>query len=744
MKTTTEAVTRASRGSKRSLSEEDRRKYGIGRQGVARHELDYIFRPNSIAVIGASSRKGSIGRETLHNILIAEYNGKVFPVNPKASVIHSIKSYSTVLDVPDAVDLAIIITPKPTVKEVAIQCGQKGVKGLIVISSGFSEVGHEGREAENEIVAVCHEFGMRMIGPNCFGIVNTDRAINLNATFGKTFPKVGNVGHITQSGAMGEAIMSQAKELGIGFSLIASIGNKADISVNDILLYMKDDPQTDLILLYVENFGNPRHFTQIAREISRIKPIVAVKSGRTKLGAKAASSHTGALADVDVGVDALFEQTGVMRVDTVEELFDVAAALSVQPVPKGNRVVVVTNAGGPGILATDALVSNGLDMPALSHSTIRELRTFSSPNASFSNPMDMAAGAKGPEFRKTLEAVKQDDRYDTIVPIFVPPVTIDQMDVATNIHAALAGTDKTVLACFFGAGEGSLAMEYLKSHGIPVYVFPEAIAKTLGTIQGYRHWLNKPAGKVKTFKVDSEKAHRIVEKALKGQDGAIVGEQAIEILKAYGIPAAGYQFASSAKESIDVANEIGYPVVMKVNTPAILHKTEVKAVIVDLRSDKEVRSAFQDLEKRVGRLKKGERFSVAMQQMIQGGIEVVIGMTTVPSFGPLMMFGLGGIYVEVMKDVAFRINPLTDNNAKEMIRSLKSYPLLTGFRGAEPVDLATVEETLLRLSQLVRDFDFISEIDINPFICSSHKGMCKAVDARFIIKHLDGRRPQLT
>ncbi len=704
-----------------------------------RHELDYIFRPSSVAVIGASTQKGTIGRETLHNILTAEFNGKVFPVNPKAPVIHSIKSYSTVLDVPDAVDLAIVIVPKPAVKEVVQQCGEKGVKGLVVISAGFSETGHEGRLAEIEIVDICHKYGMRLIGPNCFGVVNTDPGVNLNATFGKTFPKIGNVGHITQSGAMGEAIMSQAKELGIGFSMIASIGNKADISVNDILLYMKDDPRTDVILLYVENFGNPRHFTQIAREISRIKPIVAVKSGRTKLGAKAASSHTGALADVDVGVDALFEQTGVMRVDTVEELFDVAVALSNQPVPKGNRVVVVTNAGGPGILATDALVNNGLDMPQFSSSTIKELKKFSAANASFANPMDMVAGARGLQFRLTLEAVEKDDRYDTIMPIFVPPITIDQMDVAVNIHAALEKTDKTVLSCFFGAGEGSKAMEYLKGHGIPVYIFPEAIAKTLGTISQYRQWLDKPVGKVRTFKVDAEKVQRIIDRNLKGQDGAIVGEQAIEILNAYGIPAAGYRFAATAKEAAEVAGDIGYPVVMKVNTPAILHKTELKAVIVDLRSDKEVRNAFQELQKRVGKLKRGEKFTVAMQKMLQGGVEVVIGMTTVPSFGPLMMFGLGGIYVEVMKDVAFRINPLTDENAKEMIRSLKSYPLLTGFRGAEPVDVALIEETLLRLSQLVRDFDAISEIDINPFICSPERNNCKAVDARFIIKQIPAK-----
>jgi acetyl coenzyme A synthetase (ADP forming)-like protein len=699
-----------------------------------RQQLDYIFRPASVAVIGASTRKGTIGRETLHNILSAEYNGKVFPVNPKAPVIHSIKAYSTVLDVPDAVDLAIIIVPRQEVKEVARQCGQKGVRGLVVISAGFSEIGSDGKVAEREIVEICHEFDMRMIGPNCFGVVNTDPDINLNATFGKTFPKAGKVGFITQSGAMAEAIMNQAKEMGIGFSKMASIGNKADISVNDFLTYFRDDVHTDVILLYVENFGNPRHFTAIAREVSRVKPIVAVKSGRTKLGAKAASSHTGALADVDVGVDALFEQTGMMRVDTVEELFDVAVALSNQPIPKGNRVLVVTNAGGPGILATDALISNGLDMPPLSPAVVRKLRKFSSPLASFSNPMDMAAGAAGREFRLTLDAAKDDDRYDTVIPIFVPPVTIDQLDVAHSILTALSGTDKTVLACFMGAGESSAGIEYLKQHNVPVYVFPEAIAKTLSTIDGYRKWLGKPEGKFKTFKVDAARVQSIIDRIVPGLEGAIVGEDAIEILQAYGIPGAGYKFAHSTREVTAVAQKMGYPVVMKINTPPILHKTEVGGVMVDIRSDKEAREAFSELQRRVGKLKKGEKFSVAIQQMIDGGIETVIGMTTFPSFGPLIMFGLGGVYVEIMKDVAFRINPVTDEGAKEMIRSLKSYPLLTGFRGAPPVDLATTEETILRLSQLVKDFDCFWEIDINPFIASPARGMSKAVDARFIVK----------
>ncbi|UCC44850.1 MAG: acetate--CoA ligase family protein [Candidatus Zixiibacteriota bacterium] len=699
-----------------------------------KHELDHIFKPSSVAVIGASTRKGTIGRETLHNILMAEFTGKVFPVNPKASVIHSIKAYSTVRDVPDAVDLAILIIPKEGVIEVARQCGEKGVKGLIVISAGFSEVGPEGERREEQLTSVIQEHGIRMIGPNCFGIVNTDTGINLNATFGKTLPMPGNVGFITQSGAMGEAILAQAKDLGIGFSIVASIGNKADISSNDILEYLKDDPRTDVILLYLENFGNPRNFTRIAREVSRIKPIVAVKSGRTKLGSKAASSHTGALGGLDVGVDALFTQTGVMRVDSVEELFDVARALSAQPIPKGNRVVVVTNAGGPGILATDALVNYGMEMPSLAAGSKTKLKKFVSADASISNPLDLVAGAGAEAFGKALKVVREDKSYDTIMPIFVPPVTIDDLDVARSLHAALEGTARTVLSCFMGVEEKSRGVNYLKSKGIPVFKFPEAVAKTLSTIDQYRHWRKRPRGKHRSFEVDSDKVRAILRAALDGPDGAIVGDEAIEILKCYGIPAASYQQAFSAREAASVARSMGYPVVMKIASPEVLHKTEVGGVMVDLRSDKEVRDAFAELRKRVGRLKKGEKYSVAIQQMISGAVETVMGMTTDPSFGPLIMFGLGGIYVEIMKDVSFRISPVTDSGAREMIRSLRSYPLLTGFRGAPPVDLEIVEETLLRLSQLVKDFDCFSEIDINPFIVSSDPASCKAVDARIICK----------
>lgn len=698
--------------------------------------LDHIFKPKSVAVIGASTQRGTIGREILHNIILNEFNGKVFPVNPKASVIHSIKCYSTVLDVPDAVDMAIIVVPREIVPAVAEQCGQKGVRGLVVISAGFREVGGKGIILENQLLEICQKHGMNMIGPNCFGVVNTDPEYSLNCTFGKTRALTGRVGFISQSGALGEAIMNHAQELGLGFSMVASIGNKADVSANDVLEYWQDDPQTDIILLYLENFGNPRHFTKIAREISRFKPIVAVKAGRTTQGARAASSHTGALAELDVGVDALFDQCGVMRVSSVEELFDVARALSNQPIPKGNRVAIVTNAGGPGLLATDALISLGMQLPPYRGATRTKLKKAIIGQNAVNNPLDLVAGAGGESFKLALNIIKTDKDFDSIFAIFVPPVTINQVEVAKSIHEGVKGCKKTVVACFMGAGEGSAGMDYLKQNDIPVYLFPEAVAKTLYQIDAYRRWLERPRGEFKTFKVNKEAVQAIIDDTLKSGLDVIVGDKALSILEYYGIKTTQSRIADSEKASLIAAEEIGYPVVMKIYTPHILHKTDFGAVQVDVRTAKEVRAIFNEFRKKTVALKKktGEKFSVEIQEMVTGGVETVLGMSTDPSFGPLIMFGLGGIYVEILKDVAFRINPLNDANVDEMVKGLKSYPLLTGFRGSEAVDLPTLKEALLRLSQLVSDFDQFSEIDINPFISHPQKGNSKAVDARFIIK----------
>ncbi len=696
--------------------------------------LDCIFRPRSIAVIGASSRRHTIGREILHNMINYEFNGKIFPVNPKAGVIHSIKAYSTILDVPDSVDLAIIAVRKELVKHVAEQCGEKGVKGLVVISAGFREVGGAGIKLEEELLDVVRKYGMRMVGPNCFGVVNTDPDVRLNATFGKARPKPGHISFISQSGGLGEAILNFADTLNLGFSMFCSVGNKADISSNDLMEYWQKDDNTRMILAYLENFGNPINFTQIARQTSMKKPIVAVKAGRTHQGAAAASSHTGALAGADVGVDALFSQCGVMRTTSIEELYDVAMALSKQPVPKGNRVAIITNAGGPGILATDAIIGQGMELPPLPKKIKNELSKFLPDEVSLSNPLDLVAGAGSREFTLALEAVCKDKTYDTIVPIFVQPITIDEIEVAQSIINAKKKTDKPFFVCFMGVGFRSAGIEMLQEHGIPVFIFPEAIAKVLRTLDGYRQFLQRKKGKFPTFKVDKSRVEEIIENTIARKSDAIIGNDAMDILDAYGIPTAPYLIAGSPKAAVEAAKKLEYPVVMKLNTPEILHKTEAKAVRVDIRSDKELRAEFNDLKKQIGKLKAGEKFTVALQSMVTGGVETVIGMTHDPAFGPLIMFGLGGIYVEIMKDVSFRVTPLSDQGADAMIKSLKSYPLLNGFRGSDPVDTKIIKDALLRLSQLIIDFPQFVEIDINPFIASGKIGCCKAVDARFILQ----------
>lgn len=698
------------------------------------HNLDCIFKPTSIAVVGASARRNTIGREILHNLIDYEFNGKIFPVNPKAGVIHSIKAYSTVLDVPDAVDLAIIAVPKEAVPETAEQCGQKGVKGLVVISAGFKEIGGQGIELERRLVEIVKKYEMRLIGPNCFGVVNTDPAVRMNATFGKARPKPGPISFVSQSGALGEAILNFADQINLGFSMFASVGNKADISGNDLVRYWQQDDKTRMILMYLENFGNPKNFTTIAREVTKQKPIVAVKSGRTAQGARAATSHTGALAGADVGVDALFAQCGVMRTSSIEELYDVAMALSHQPVPKGNRVAVVTNAGGPGILATDALISSGMDLPPLPNAIKNELRGFLAEEVSLNNPLDLIAGARGREFTLALEAVCKHEAYDSVVPIFVQPITVEEEEVAQAIIDAKKNTHKPFLVCFMGSGFRSRGIEMMMENGIPVYIFPEAIAKALNSIDGYRRYLQRKPGKIPSFRVEKKKVQDIIDRSLAEKRNSIVGQEAMDILEAYSIPTAPYHVASTAKEAVEAAGKMGYPVVMKLNTPRILHKTEARAVRVDIRDDKELRAEFADLKKQIGPVEAGERFSVVIQDMVYGGVETVIGMTLDPSFGPLIMFGLGGIYVEIMKDVAFSITPLNDVRADEMIKSLKTYPLLTGFRGAPPVDIKTIKQALLRISQLVGDFPQFTEIDINPFIVSGKKECCKAVDARFILK----------
>jgi acetyl coenzyme A synthetase (ADP forming)-like protein len=701
-------------------------------------QLDYIFKPRSIAVIGATPRRGSIGREVLHNLITYEFNGKIFPVNPNHRVIHSIKAYSSVLDVPDAVDLAVIVVPRHKVIDVVDECGEKGVKGLVVITAGFRELGPAGAEAEDKLAEHVAYWDMRMIGPNCFGIINSNPDVLLDATFSKVYPIYGKIGFLTQSGALGEAILAQAADMKLGFSMFASIGNKADISSNDLLEYWKNDPEVEIILMYLENFGNPRRFTAIAREVAKIKPIVAVKSGRTTKGAAAASSHTGALAGAEVAVDALFEQTGVMRVGSIEELFDVASAMARMPIPKGDRVSIVTNAGGPGVLATDALVNLGMSLPDYSDESKEAIRPHMPPETPINNPLDLVAGAGPDEFRGALEAAVADGNFDSVIPIFVPPITVDPMQVAEVIVDVRNKSELPMFACFMGVSWYSRGFEHLKENEIPAYIFPESIARTLAGIEKYRRWRERDEGKLPDYDVNRETVREIIDSYVGRGDDAIVGEDALKIVDAYGVPVAGYRYANTTGEAIQVAGEIGYPIAMKVNTPHILHKTEAGAVRVDIRDSAEAVSAFEQMERKVrSESESDEEFSVVIQRMVKGGVETAIGMTTDPAFGPLIMFGLGGVYVEIMKDVSFRVSPLTDIDAREMIDRCQGKKLLTGFRGSQPVDLKLLEESMLRLSMLVADFHEILEFDVNPFIIAPTRDQTAAVDARFIVRPIE-------
>lgn len=696
--------------------------------------LESLFKPKSIAVIGASRTKGTIGRDVLHNLLEYEFNGKVFPVNPSAQVIHSIKCFKSVLDIPDQIDLAIIIVRKELVLKVVQECGQKGVKGLVIISAGFKEVGDKGIKREQEVLAVTRKYGMRMIGPNCMGIINTESGVKMDATFAPIYPLKGSVGFISQSGALGVAILEYARRIGLGFSVFASVGNMADVSTREILEYCQRDPQTKNILLYLEKFSEPREFTRIARMISKKKPIIAVKSGRTIAGARAAVSHTGSLAALDIAVDALFEQCGVIRVSSIEELFDLALAFTHQPLPQGNRIAIMTNAGGPGILATDACINSGLQIPKLSGRTKKLIRDKLPEDASAENPIDMLPSAGPDQYESILRILIEDKEIDAVIVIFVPPVVINALEVAHRIARISATSSKPILGCLMGFDIKGSEFETMEKSRIPVYTFPESAVNAISAMTKHAQWVKKPDGTIKEFKIDKNSVTKIIQKAAKENRSYISGSDAKTIISAYGIPVAASQVVTSMEETLSAAEEIGYPIVMKVNTPAIPHKSDVGGVALDIRNEAEAIKAYRKIQESIKKTGMDMKsFSLMIQEMVKGGKDTIMGMSLDPAFGPLMMFGLGGIYVEVMKDVTFRIHPLTDLDAREMVTSIKGYSLLQGVRGDKPVDIDFLVECLQRLSQLVSDFHEIVEFDINPFVaCAKGKGS-KAVDLRIVI-----------
>jgi acetyl coenzyme A synthetase (ADP forming)-like protein len=686
--------------------------------------LNPVFEPRTVVVVGVSRRRGSIGAEIFHNLSAGGFTGTVGPVNPHAEEVGGVTAYRSVRDVPGDVDLVVIAVPAAAVVDVVDDCIAKRVGAIVVISAGFGETGEQGRAVEIALRERVRAAGIRMIGPNCMGVVNTDPAFHLNASFSPAFPPEGGIAFSSQSGALGLAILEYAQQLNLGLSTFASVGNKADVSANDLLEYWEQDPRTRVILLYVESFGNPRRFREIARRVTRGKPIIAVKAGRSSSGARAASSHTGALAASDTVVDALFHDSGVIRTETLEELFDVAALLAHQPLPAGRRVAILTNPGGPGILAADACEGFGLAVPPLDPATITALRGFLPAAASISNPVDMLATASADDYARAIPLLLKDPGIDSVLTIFIPPLVTNSADAARAIARQAQRATKPVLAPFFGAAG---VPEILSP--VPCYTFPESAARALAHAVDYAARRELPSGGRPALSgIDAAAARAVVERAGGTGGGWLPPLECEALLRASGIAAAGTLIVRSAAEACALAREIGYPVVLKGSGPDILHKTEAHVVRVGLSGDEAVTEAYQSLSGHPGVLQ------VLLQPMLHG-VEMFVGASFDPKFGHVIVCGSGGTLVELMHDTSCRLAPLTDIAAREMVNELRGAALLRGYRGAPAADETALVDILLRVSALLEVCPHIAELDLNPVLVSPHGAV--AVDARIRVSHDD-------
>jgi acetyl coenzyme A synthetase (ADP forming)-like protein len=691
------------------------------------HTLDPIFSPRTIAVVGASRRRDSIGFSLLHNLVVSEFQGTIFPINPKANSIHSLKAYPSVSKVPDPVDLAIIVVPREIVMPVVDECVAAGVKGLVVITAGFAETGEEGARLERELRERIRQAGIRMIGPNCMGVINADPTVSMNATFAPTPASRGSIGFVSQSGALGVAILNEAANLGIGLTQFASIGNKTDVTGNDLLEYWEDDDETRVICMYLESFGNPRNFTEVAKRVSRKKPILVVKSGRTEEGARAASSHTGAIAGRDVTVSTFLAQCGVLRAGSIEELFGVAKALNSCPLPKGDRVAILTNAGGPAIIATDALVNLNLQMAELSQTALEKLARFLPAEASVANPIDMIASATAAGYRRALEILLEDDGVDMVLAINVKPLIGNPIDVLSEIGTVVdAGASKPVLSVMMATDEFHNQVK-LRPDLPPVYRFPETAARALAQLWRYASWQARPEQEnAPLFEVDDAAVEEILDSA---DEGYLSSPDAFRILESYKIPVAPWRWAGDATAAEGAAADLGFPVALKAEAPGLVHKSDVGAVRLGLENTTQVARAIGEIESALAR--EGLRpAGFLVQAMAGAGHEVLFGVSTDPRFGPLLAFGLGGRYVEVFADVRFGVLPLSSSEAREMIEGIRGFPLLEGVRGEAAADREILLETLLRMAQLAQRHPRIAELDINPFLAAPDRCDAVAVDAR--------------
>ena len=701
--------------------------------------LDKVFYPKSIALVGASTKENSLSRTIFTNLIDGGYKGVLYPVNPKSESILGVKCYPSVTAIPETVDLAVIVIPSNYIPASLEECGKKGIKGIIIISAGFKEVGGEGVALEKQVIEIIKKYNMALIGPNCLGVINPDAKSSMNAAFGKFMPKAGNIAFITQSGALGTAILDYAKGLNIGFSKFVSMGNKAGLKEMDLLKYLKNDAATKVIILYVEDMSDPREFLKIASEINddvnNMKPIVAMKSGRTAEGAKAASSHTGALAGSDEMYEALFNQCGVIRANTVEELLDAATAFAHMPIPKGNRVCILTNAGGPGIMTTDAAIKFGLQLAKLDPATVTELRKKLPVTSNFNNPIDVIGDAQHDRYEWALEHIMKDRNVDSVIVLLTPQSVTDVEEIAASVVKCTKGTTIPVLACFMGIVDVAKGIDILKDNNIPVYRFPEEAAMTMSVMYKYGQNVFAPKTEVIKFQADKAAALKVIEKAKKDGRKYLPELESLEVFNAYGFPTLKSFLCTTPEEAAKRANEMGYPVVMKIVSPDIIHKIDVKGVKTGLDSELEVKGAYAEMMENVKNLKpEAKIWGVNIQQMAKKGEEVIVGAKRDDSFGPLIMFGLGGSFVEVMKDVSFSIAPVRLSMAQKMIRSVKTYKILEGVRGKPACDTDAIADCICRLSQLMMECEDIAEVDMNPVIVHAKGLGCKLADARIILK----------
>ena len=699
--------------------------------------LETFFTPDSVAVIGASRDEDKLGYAVFHNIQRARFPGQLYPVSPKADEILDLKAYPSVLEIPDPVDLAIIVIPQKYVLGALEECGKKGIPSVVIISAGFREAGREGLEAELKLVDIAEDYGIRLIGPNCLGVINT--SFPLNATFATDIPPAGPMAFMSQSGALGTAVLDMAMAGHIGFSKFVSLGNKADVSEIDLLEAWGQDPESRVVLIYVEGVPNGQEFIQVAKRVTRDKPVVAIKSGVTASGSRAVSSHTGSLAGSEAAYKAAFNQAGIIRATSMEALFDYARAFAYQPLLEGDNIAIVTNAGGPGILATDALEHHGLEIPRLSGETTEALTAYLPGAASAVNPVDVLGDALADRYEEAIRLVLDDPTVHGVIVILTPQAMTEIEKTAHAIgrmaeQAAAENIAKPILACFMGEARVEAGIDVLWDYGVPNYPFPERAAAALGAMREYRREKERRIFGVVPTIVDKEPVEALFARVRDEGRVSIGDAEAWEVLCAYGFRVPKSELAKTPKEAVEIADRFGYPVVMKIASPDILHKTDVGGVKVNLRSPGDVRDAFDLMIYRAGRYVPGARvWGCQVQEMVTGGREVLVGMSRDPQFGPLVAFGLGGIYVEALKDVAFRIAPFSPREADEMIREIRAYPLLEGVRGEPPADHAAMADALLRISQLVTDFPEIVELDINPLMVFEEGEGAMAIDMRLVL-----------